>query len=84
MKIYELMPLATQQKSFGGKAKVIIKDDNTEILYSYDTQIMYRDAEGNYHRTYNGWTQTTGKHIRAFANMGKTEFLNLALENEVM
>ena len=39
MKIYELTPTTGQnQASFYGKAKVVIEEDGTETLYSYDTK----------------------------------------------
>ena len=39
MKIYELTP-TNGRKSFYGKAKVIIEDNGTETLYSYDTPLL--------------------------------------------
>ena len=56
MEIYELKPL--YQKSFYGKAKVIVKGD-TKYLRSYDTIVMSRDRNGKLHRYWNGWSATT-------------------------
>lgn len=76
-----LDPLPEQnQKSFYNKAYVKIDEDGTEFLYSYNTLIMTRDISGNYRRYWDGWTQTTGKHIKAFCRYNKKQFLNLSME----
>lgn len=77
MEIYELKPL--YQKSFYGKAKVIVKGE-TKYLRSYDTIVMSRDGNGKLHRYWNGWSATTGKHIRAFCGIGKTEWNKMEVE----
>jgi len=83
LKSHYLEPLLEQhQKSFYGKAKVIVKDDGSETLYSYDTPIMVRHTDGTYTRIYTGWTQTTGRHIKAFCGMTKKEFEELPLEQD--
>lgn len=76
MKIYELTP-TNGQKSFGGKAKIIIEENGTETLYSYDTPIIKRLVNGELVKLYDGWTQTTGKHIKAFCGLNKAEYMNL-------
>lgn len=76
MKTYELTP-TNGQKNFSGKAKVIIEDDGTEILYSYDTPIVKRLVNGELIKLYDGWTQTTGKHIKSFCGLNKKEYMNL-------
>lgn len=77
-KIYELIPTYTQnQKSFYGKAKVMIGTDGTEILYSYDTPIISRSTDGTLKRLYNGYTTTTGKHIKAFCGLNKQDFFSI-------
>ena len=84
-KIYELIPTYTQnQKSFYGKAKVMIGTDGTEILYSYDTPIISRSTDGTLKRLYNGYTTTTGKHIKAFCGLNKQDFLALSIEEETI
>ena len=77
MSKYELKPV-TSQKSFCGKAHVVIEDDGTRILYSYDTAIVKETADGLF-RLWNDWTATTGKHIRAFCGLNKKEFEALPL-----
>lgn len=75
MKMYHLAPLPAQhQKSFYGKAYVTIEDNGEETLYSYDTPIIRRNEDGTYTRLYDGWTVTTGRHIKAFCDMNKKEY----------
>ena len=79
MKEYYLKPL--HQQSFYGKAKVIVQDDGSETLYSYDTPVIRRNADGTYTRLWDSYSTTTGKHIKAFTNgMTKKEFEELPLE----
>lgn len=75
MKMYYLMPTEKQnQKSFYGKAVVAINDDGTETLFSYNTKIVSRMPNGDLVKHWNGWTVTTGKHIKAFCGMSKKEY----------
>lgn len=63
-KIYELACIYNNQKSFGGKAK-IREEDNATILVSYNTDIV-KVSNGEVKSLYDGWTHTTGKHIKEF------------------
>lgn len=76
--LYELK--ADNQKSFYGKALVEITADGKQILYSYNTPIIEKTADGGLNRLYFGWTATTGKHIKAFCGLNKKEFLALPYE----
>lgn len=77
MKMYELTP-TNSQKSFYGKAIVIIDDEGTETLISYDTPIIERTADGKLNRLwFSGWTATTGRHIKAFCGLNKKQFMAL-------
>lgn len=76
MKMYELIP-NNGRKSFYGKAKVVIDDNGNETLYSYDTPIIKRDASGNLTKLWNGWSGTTGAHIKAFCGLDKKSYTNL-------
>lgn len=62
--IYELTCIYSKQKSFGGKAK-IKEEDNSKILVSYNTDIV-KISNDNITPLYDGWTQTTGRHIKEF------------------
>lgn len=81
-KWYELIP-KNGQKSFYGKALVEVLEDGSEILYSYNTPIIRKNGSnfngGDYARLYDGWTATTGKHIKSFCGLNKKEFLSLPL-----
>lgn len=75
--LYELHP-ANRQKSFGGKA-LVLRQDSGETLLSYGTPVIYRSDDGTLTRLYDGWTATTGKHIKAFCGLDKAGFLALEL-----
>ena len=79
MNIYELKP-TTNQKSFYGKAQVIVSSDGTQFLKSYETIVLKRKPDGELVRTWDGWSATTGKHIAAFAGINKKQYLALPLE----
>lgn len=70
-KVRELVP-NDSHKSFYGKAKVIT-DGITEYLYSYNTPIMAL-YHGVYYRLWDGWTATTGRHIKAFSGLNKKQY----------
>lgn len=73
---YELIPNDSRQ-SFYGKAYVEREADGSETLYSYNTKIITRTADGRLVKHWTGWTATTGRHIAAFCGLNKKEFLEL-------
>ena len=71
MKKYYLMPCERQnQKSFGCKAVVEVRDDGTRVLYSYMTKIAKITASGSLVRLcehdQKRSSQTTMRHLVAF------------------
>lgn len=76
MKVYELTPI-DGRASFYGKARVIIDENGVETLVSYNTPIMRRFADGRLEKLWNNWTQTTGRHIKAFCGMDKKAYMAL-------
>ena len=62
--MYKRQCIYSKQKSFGGKAK-IREEDNSKTLVSYNTDII-KVSNGEIKSLYDGWTQTTGKHIKEF------------------
>lgn len=72
-KMYDLIP-CDGHKSFYGKAKVEIKDDGTETLYSYNTPIIRRNPDRTLKRLWFDWSATTGKHIKSFCGLNKKQF----------
>lgn len=73
MKMYEPSP-TDGRKSFYGKARVEVMDDGTETLFSFNTAVMRKMPDGKLVRLYDGWTQTTGRHIKAFCGLTKSEY----------
>ena len=73
---YDLSPV-NNQKSFYGKAKVLIDDNGNKTLYSYETKILTITKTGEYIKHWSDWTATTGKHIKAFCGMNKKQFESL-------
>lgn len=76
MRRYELMP-NDGRKSFYGKAIVEIDKDGNETLYSYNTPIIKRLVSGELVKLWEGWTATTGRHIKAFCGINKAGFQSL-------
>lgn len=76
MKMYELTP-SDERKSFYGKARVLIDDDGSETLYSYDTPIIKRLVSGELVKLWDGWSMTTGRHISAFCGLNKAQYIAL-------
>lgn len=70
---YELTP-TNSQKSYYGKAYVTVLNDGSEVLYSYNTPVVKRSANGDLIRLWYGWSATTGKHIKSFCGLNKAEF----------
>ena len=73
IKTYDLIP-QDGRKSFYGKARVIISEDGTETLYSYNTPIVSRDPSGVLTRIWGGWSATTGRHVKAFCGLNKAGY----------
>lgn len=76
MSKYELKP-TDGRKSFYGKAVVVVEDNGTETLYSYNTPIIKRLVSGELVKIWDGWTATTGRHIKAFCGLNKAAFMSL-------
>ena len=76
MKIREWHEIAPVdgRKSFYGKAVVTVYEDGTEVLRSYETDVIKRTADGKLVRLWDDWSATTGRHIRAFCGIGKKEW----------
>ena len=79
---YELSPIGSQ-KSFYSKAIVGVTTEGIEILYSYGTPIIRRLPDKTLERLWDGWTKTTGRHIKAFCGLNKAEFMDLPLSSDV-
>lgn len=71
------------RKSFYGKAVVKVYEDGTQILQSYDTDVLMKNPDGTYARLWSGWTCTTGTHVKAFSGMDKAHYLALPCMGDV-
>ena len=80
LKIYELMPTDLRQ-SFYGKAKVICCENNSEILISYETPVMIKYSDGKMKKLWDGWSNTTGRHIFSFCGLRKKQLDQMELNN---
>ena len=77
MEMYDLIP-NNGRKSFYGKAKVEVKKNGDEILYSYNTPIIKRSADGTLTRLYYAEpSMTTSTHIKSFCGLDKKKFMAL-------
>lgn len=76
MRKYELTP-TDGRKSFYGKAVVVVEDNGTETLYSYGTPIVKRLVSGELVKMWDGWTTTTGRHIKTFCGLNKAAYMSL-------
>lgn len=69
---FNLTPTGTPQKSFYGKAFVVVTQDkyeSTERLVSYKTQVASHDLRLQRVEIFGWYSSTTSKHIRSFLNM---------------
>lgn len=72
LRMRELHPV-DGRKSFYGKAWVREMSDGTEILRSYETDVMKRNPDGTLVRLWWDWSATTGRHIYAFCGLRKAD-----------
>lgn len=76
MRKFELVP-NDGRKSFYGKAVVEIDNEGSETLYSYGTRILTKRINGEMVKHWNGWSATTGRHIKAFCGLNKAQYIAL-------
>lgn len=68
---YNLKPFGSSQKSFHGKAHVVVTQDkyeSTERLISYETQVACHDYNNSRVEIFGWYSHTTSKHIKSFLN----------------
>lgn len=82
-KTTELIP-DNGRKSFYGKA-LIHETARGVFLQSYETIVAMIDKQGNFHKLWGGYSDTTSKHVSAFMRLyglpgiGKKDWLKLPL-----
>lgn len=83
-RLYELMP-TDGRKSFYGKATVLVADDGTETLFSYNTPIIRREQDGTLTALYNGdkYGNTTSRHVKAFCGINKAQYMTLLEKGKI-
>lgn len=59
------------------KAMVQIDGNGNETLFSYGTPIITKHADGALEKLWDGWTATTGRHIKAFCGFNKAQYMKL-------
>ena len=64
-KIFDL-PCYDSRKSFYGKAKVIISEDNTIFLQSYNTLVCCINPDNTFNKLWDSYSTTTMRHINSF------------------
>lgn len=85
--VSELRPVKIQRtKSFYGKARVYDDGRGNRALVSYRTAVCWVDASGGFHKTWDGWSPTTARHVDEFrvqngmGRIGKREWEALECE----
>ena len=73
MKTYGPMNEKGEQMRCGTPC-VVIDDDGTEHLMSYNTEILRKYKDGTIRRVWTGWSNTTGKHIKAYCGLNKAGY----------
>ena len=63
-------------------AQTLYCDDGSEVLQSYETQVLRRYSDGTLYRLLDDWSATTGKHIKAFCGLNKKQYLELPIGNK--
>ena len=76
--VYNLDTRYDSRDSFYGKAKVDIRDDGSQILYSYSTPVCYISKDGEVkllRKGYLGWfsSPTTLRHVKEFLKQNGKE-----------
>ena len=79
---YYLEPKGSQ-KSFGGKAIVEEYENGDKVLLSYLTPVLKQTKDGKLIRLWDGYSATTGKHVKAFAGITGGYFKSMSVQEEV-
>ena len=65
-RIYELPNVGDRCKSFYGKAHVFEGVSGEKYLLSYETIVCYINKDGEFLKTWDGYSNTTMRHINSF------------------
>lgn len=56
--------------STGSPTSTLVRIDNLDILFSYETPVAFREGWGSWVVSENLWSTTTGKHIMQETGIG--------------
>lgn len=76
---YYLEPKGTR-KSFGDKAVVKEYENGDKILFSYLTPVLKKTKEGKLIRLWDGYSATTGRHVKSFAGITGDDFKSMIVQ----
>ena len=76
---YYLKPKGTQ-KSFGRKATVKEYENGDKILFSYLVPVLKQTKEGKLIRLWDGYSNTTGRHVESFAGITGSYFKSMPVK----
>lgn len=79
---YYLEPKGLSQKSFGGKAIVEEYENGDKVLLSYLTPVLKKTKDGKLIRLWDGYSTTTGRHVKAFAGITGSQFKSMSVQKE--
>jgi hypothetical protein len=68
MGILELVP-TDGRKSFYGKAKVLLQDNDVVQLLSYETIVAEYSTKKKEFKEFGKYSRTTDRHVKAFKNL---------------
>lgn len=77
----EVQPTNGRQ-SFYGKAVVRHDTKGRQTLYSYGTPVLRKEKDGSYSRLWDGWSATTGSHIKSWAGISKKEWDKMPVRSQ--
>ena len=78
---YYLAPTGPQ-KSFGGKAIVEEYENGDKVLLSYLPPVLKQTKDGKLIRLWDGYSATTGRHVKAFAGITGSYFKSMSVQEE--
>ena len=74
----QLIPI-DNRKSFYGKASMIISESGAKFIKSYGTIVCGIGKNGDFERYWDGYSQTTQRHVNAFLTLcGKCDLCGKA------
>jgi hypothetical protein len=57
-------------------------ENGDKVLLSYLTPVLKQTKKGKLIRLWDGYSATTGKHVKAFAGISGKQFKNMSIQEE--